>query len=123
MRTNVKNISEDVLLKPPKSSRFFSSKCIIWNSIIAFGNVLFFGIVLLFTSNVLQSKIADSEKSFGDKIDPNLYTKSNLSNGSTVDLKYVDNGSIALNTSHANLESDSQPTVIHSSGKFEVCKK
>ena len=113
MRTNVKNISEVILLKPPKSSRFFSSKCTIWNSCIAFGNVRFFGIVLLFISNVLPSKIADSEKSLGTKIDPN--------NGSTVDIIYVDDGSIALNTSHSNLELDSQATLIHSSGKFEVC--
>ena len=116
LKRNINTISENLLAKPSKRSRVFTTKCILWSLGFAFGSCLLLGIVLLLYNSVLQSKNDDSEKNSAITRDPVL----NTDNGSIVDMVNVNRGKIALNTSEAELLSDALSTVIRPSGKFEI---
>ena len=116
LKRNINTISENLLAKPSKRSRVFTTKCILWSLGFAFGSCLLLGIVLLLYNSVLQSKNDDSEKNSAITRDPVL----NTDNGSIVDMVNVNRGKIALNTSEAELLSDALSAVIRPSGKFEI---
>ena len=119
LKRNINTISENLLAKPSKRSRVFTTKCILWSLGFAFGSCLLLGIVLLLYNSVLQSKNDDSEKNSAITRDPVL----NTDNGSIVDMVNVNRGKIALNTSEAELTSDALSTVISPSGKLEICNE
>ena len=116
MKTNIKTISENISVKPSKTSRVFNTKCILWSFGFAFGCCLLFGIVLFLYHKVLQQKVLESEKISSIEKDPVL----NTGNGRMVN---VDRSEIALNTSDSSLPSVIRPTVVRPSGKFDICKK
>ena len=111
MKPNIKTISENLSAKPSKTSRAFSTKCILWSLCFAFGSCLLFGIVLVVYNNFLLSKNVDLENNSDITRDPVLNTR----NGSIVDMLNVNKGKIALNTSAYDLPSD-----IRSSGRFDT---
>ena len=115
MKTKIQTISENLSAKPSKTSRAFSTKCMLWSLGFAFGSCLLFGIVLVLYNNFLLSKNVDLEKNSDITRDPVLNTKSNSRNGSIVDMLNVNKGKIALNTSAYDLPSD-----IRSSGRFDT---
>ena len=115
MKTKIQTISENLSAKPSKTSRAFSTKCMLWSLGFAFGSCLLFGIVLVVYNNFLLSKNVDLEKNSDITRDPVLNTKSNSRNGSIVDMLNVNKGKIALNTSAYDLPSD-----IRSSGRFDT---
>jgi len=123
MKRNIKTISESLLEKPSNTSRVFTTKCILLSFGFAFGSCLLFGIVLFLYNNTLQSKNVDAEKNSAITGDPGLNTKYNSGNGSKVDMVNINGGKISLNASDDDLSSDNRPTVVRSSGKFEICKK
>ena len=118
-RTNIKSISESLLAKPSNTSRFVTTKCILWSFGFAFGSCLLFGIVLFLYNHALQSKHVDSENNSGITSDLVF----NTDNGSIVDMVNVNRDKIALNTSEADLPSDALSTVISPSGEFEISNK
>ena len=52
--------------------------------------------------------------------DPGLNTNYNSGNGSKVDMVNINGGKISMNSSDDDLSSDIRPTVVRSSGKFEI---
>ena len=116
MKTNIKTISENISVKPSKTSRVFNPKCIIWSFGFGFVSCLMFGIVLFLYHKALQQKVVESEKNSSIEKDPVL----NTGNGRMVN---VNRSKIPLNTSDSDLPSVIRPTVVRPSGKFDICKR
>ena len=120
MKTNIKTISENISVKPSKTSRVFNTKCILWSFGFGFMSCLLFGTVLFFYNNALPQIVGESEKILSIERDLVLNTKTDSGNGRMVN---VDRSKIALNTSDSDLPSVIRPTVVRPSGKFDICKR
>ena len=120
MERDITTISESLSTKPSMASRVFTTKCILSSFGFAFGSCLLLCIVLFLYNNTLQSKNVDAEKNSAITGDPGLNTNYNSGNGSKVDMVNINGGKISMNSSDDDLSSDIRPTVVRSSGKFEI---